>query len=91
MFDLGFLGVEKDYPAAEQKSSLPIKKGERCELTTIEEKEYNKNHYAKKRIVVEHAIYCRIKKYRIINDIFKNRLRKYDRTSDTVVAGLVNF
>jgi hypothetical protein len=26
MFDLGFLGVEKDYPAAEQKSSLSIKK-----------------------------------------------------------------
>jgi hypothetical protein len=26
VFDLGFSGVEKDYPAAEQKSSLPIKK-----------------------------------------------------------------
>jgi len=37
MFDLGFLGVEKDYP--EQKSSLPIKKEKDCELTT-DEKEY---------------------------------------------------
>jgi hypothetical protein len=58
MYDLGFLGVEKDYQ--KQKSSLPIKKGKGCDLTA-EEKEYNKNHFAK-RIVIEHAI-CRIKKY----------------------------
>ena len=31
MYDLGFLGVEKDFP--EQKSSLPIKKEKGCELT----------------------------------------------------------
>ena len=31
MYDLGFLGVEDDYP--EQKSSLPIKKEKDCELT----------------------------------------------------------
>src|SRR5207342_2614925 len=37
-FDLGFLGVEKDYP--EQKSSLPIKKERSCELA-VQEKEYN--------------------------------------------------
>ena len=30
MFDLGFLGVEKDYP--EQRSSLPVKKEKDCEL-----------------------------------------------------------
>jgi DDE superfamily endonuclease/Helix-turn-helix of DDE superfamily endonuclease len=85
MFDLGFLGVEKDYP--EQRSSLPIKKEKGCELTA-EEKEYNKNHSAK-RIVIEHAI-CRIKKYKIMNDTFRNRLRKYDRISD-IVSGLVNY
>jgi hypothetical protein len=85
MFDLGFLGVEKDFP--EQKSSLPIKKEKGCNLTA-EEKEYNKNHSAK-RIVIEHAI-CRIKKYRIMNDVFRNRLKKYDRISD-IVSGLVNY
>ncbi len=85
MFDLGFLGAEKDFP--EQKSLLPIKKEKNCELTT-EEKEYKRNHSAK-RIVIEHAI-CRIKKYRIMNDIFRNRLRKYDRISD-IVSGLVNY
>jgi hypothetical protein len=56
MFDLGFLGVEKNFP--QQKSSLPVKKEKDCELTA-EQKEYNKNHSAK-RIVIEHAI-CRIK------------------------------
>jgi len=45
-------------------------------------KEYNKNHSAK-RIVIEYAIY-RIKKYKIMNDVFRNRLRKYDSISDIV-------
>ena len=85
MFDLGFLGVEKDFP--EQKSLLPIKKEKDHELTKVQ-KEYNRNH-SQKRIVIEHAI-CRIKKYRIMNDIFRNRLRKYDRISD-IVSGLVNY
>lgn len=35
MYDLGFLGVEKDFP--EQKSLLPIKKGKDHELT-VEQK-----------------------------------------------------
>ena len=86
MFDLGFLGVEKDYP--KQKSSLPIKKEKGCFELTTQEKEYNRNHSAK-RIVIEHTI-CRIKKYRIMNDVFRNRLRKYDKVSD-IVSGLVNY
>ena len=49
---------------------------------------YNKNH-SRRRIVVEHAI-CRIKKYRIMNDVFRNRLGKYNRASD-LVSGLVNY
>ncbi len=85
MYDLGFLGVEKDF--SEQKSLLPIKKEKDHELTELQ-KEYNRNHSAK-RIVVEHAI-CRIKKYRIMNDVFRNRLRKYDKVSD-IVSGLVNY
>jgi hypothetical protein len=85
MFDLGFFGVEKDLP--EQRSSLPIKKEKDHELTEVQ-KEYNRNHSAK-RIVIEHAI-CRIKKYRIMNDVFRNRLRKYNKVSD-MVSGLVNY
>ena len=85
MFDLGFLGVEKDYP--QQKSSLPIQKGKGCELT-VQEKEYNSNH-SRRRIVIEHVI-CRVKKYKIMNDVFRNKLRKYDKVSD-IVSGLVNY
>ena len=85
LYDRGFLGVEKDYP--NQKSSLPIKREKGCDLTA-EENEYNRNHSAK-RIVIEHAI-CKLKKYRIMNEVFRNRLRKYDKVSD-IVSGLVNY
>ncbi|HXT84196.1 MAG TPA: transposase family protein [Verrucomicrobiae bacterium] len=53
-----------------------------------EEKEYNMNH-SKKRIMIEHII-CRLKKYRIMSYIFRNRLRKYNKVLDTV-AGLINY
>ena len=56
VFDLGYLGVEKDFP--EQLSSIPNRKKRNCELSA-EEKETNKNH-SKRRIIIEHTI-CRLK------------------------------
>jgi len=85
VFDLGYLGVEKDYP--EQLSSLPNKK-KKYQESSAEEKECNKSH-SRKRIVIEHTI-CQLKKYRIMGDIFRNRLRKYNKISD-IVSGLVNY
>lgn len=85
VFDLGYLGVGKDYP--EQLSSLPNKKKKNQGLSA-EEKERNKSQ-SRKRMVIEHTI-CRIKKYRIMGDTFRNRLRKYNRVSD-IVSGLVNY
>ncbi|MER5175537.1 MAG: transposase family protein [Candidatus Nitrosocosmicus sp.] len=85
MLDLGYLGVEKDFP--EQLSALPCKRKRNCELSA-EKKEYNKIH-SKKRIVIEHTI-CRLKKYRIQSDVFRNKLRKYDKVSD-IVSGLINY
>ncbi len=88
MLDLGYLGVEKDFP--EQLSVLPYKKKRNQQELFQEEKEYNRI-YSKKRIVIEHTIIYRLKKYRIMNnDVFRNKLRKYDRISD-IVAGLVNY
>jgi hypothetical protein len=84
VFDLGYLGVEKDFP--EQLSSISNRKKRNQELSQ-EEIESHKNH-SKKRIVIEHTI-CRLKKYRIMNEVFRNMLRKYNKVSD-VVAGLVN-
>jgi hypothetical protein len=85
VYDLGYLGVEKDFP--DQLSALPYRKKRNQDLSQ-EEKEYNKI-YSRKRIVIEHTI-CRLKKYRIMSDTFRNRLRKYNRISD-IVTGLVNY
>ncbi len=85
VLDLGYLGVQKDFP--EQLSALPYKKKRNQDLSQ-EEKEYNRIH-SKKRIVVEHTI-SRLKKYRIQSDVFRNKLRKYNKVSD-IVAGLVNY
>jgi hypothetical protein len=85
VFDLGFIGVEKDFP--EQASSLPFK-SKRNKPLPVEEKEYNRIH-ARTRVVAEHAI-CRIKKYRIMSDVFRNRLKRYNSISE-IVTGLVNY
>ncbi len=82
VIDLGYLGVEKDFP--EQLSS-------HCR---IKRRETNKSYLRKKKSITnfilkkedcdrEHTI-CRLKKYRIMNDVFRNRLRKYNRISDIV-------
>jgi hypothetical protein len=88
LFYLGFLRLEKDFPAEQKSSLLPIKKEKDCCEISSQEKEYN-NVHSKKRIVIEHTI-CRLKKYRIMNDVFRNQLRKYDIVSD-IVSGLVNY
>ena len=86
VFDLGYLGVGKDFP--DQKSSIPNRKKRSQKELAQEEKECNQNH-SKKRIVIEHTI-CRMKKYRIMSNVFRNRLRNYDKVSD-IVSGLVNY
>ena len=84
-YDLGYLGVEKDFP--KQISVIPYKKKKGVELT-ISQKEWNKAQ-ARIRIKVEHVI-AQIKKFRINSDIFRNRLCRYDIISE-IVCGLVNF
>ncbi len=86
MFDLGYLGVGKDFP--DQKPSTPNRKKTSQKELTQEEKECNQNHF-KKRIVMEHTV-CRMKKYRIMSNGFRNRLRNYDKVSE-IVSGLVNY
>jgi hypothetical protein len=83
--DLGYLGVDKDFP--EQLSSLPNRK-KRNPSQSTEERYYNKDH-SKRRIIIEHTI-CRLKKYRILSDVFRNKLRKHNKVLD-IVSGLVNY
>jgi hypothetical protein len=84
-YDLGYLGIEKDFE--NQISILPYKKKKGKELT-IPQKEWNKLQ-SKIRIKVEHAI-CNIKKFRINSETFRNKLCRYDMVSE-IVCGIVNF
>lgn len=83
--DLGYLGIEKDFPTV--KSVLRVKK-KKGTLLSCDERTYNKNH-SRLRIIVEHTI-CKIKKFGIMGSKFRNRLRKYNNVSD-IISGLVNF
>ncbi|HSE99717.1 MAG TPA: transposase family protein [Nitrososphaeraceae archaeon] len=84
-YDLGYQGVEKDFP--NMKVVLPIKKKHNIELTQ-KDKTYNKRH-RRQRVIVEHTI-CRIKKFGIMGNKYRNRLKRYDVMSD-IVSGLVNY
>jgi len=92
--DLGYDGVQSDYP--ELNALVPFKRrgpgrgkrGVKARELTCEEKAYNRR-LSEERVVVEHAI-SRLKKYRIMAQEFRNRLKHYDTMTD-IVCGLVNL
>lgn len=85
-FDLGYLGVKRDYP----KASIihGIKRNRWKRKLTRSEKIFN-TKCSKKRIVAEHAI-ANLKKYRILGDIYRNNKERYSMIFASV-ASLVNF
>ena len=72
----------------DKTSSIPKRKKRKSIGLSQEEINFNYEH-SKKRIVIEHVI-SRLKKYRILSDVFRNRLEKYNKVSD-IVSGLVNY
>lgn len=84
--DRGYDGVENDYP--ELNPATPYKRRRGMGELTMEQKSFN-HELAKERVVVEHTI-SRMKKFRIMGEEFRNRLRWYDRATD-IVSGLVNL
>jgi hypothetical protein len=92
--DLGYKGIEKDYPKL--NCLLPIKRknpgrgkrGMKGPELSVEQKAFNKA-LATERVVVEHTN-SRVKKFHIWADEFRNRLKNYDLATD-IVCGLVNF
>jgi hypothetical protein len=84
--DLGYKGVKKDYPKL--NANTPYKRGRGKGGLTMEQKVFNRE-LARERVVVEHTI-SRMKKFRIMGEEFRNRLRWYDRATD-IVSGLVNL
>ncbi len=89
IFDLGYLGIESDFPdplsshyhrkGKETNTSCPKKK--KSTTKVLQQKENGDR---------EHNIICRLKKYRIMRDIFRNKLRKYNRISG-IVSTLINY
>jgi len=83
--DLGYLGIEKDYPG--MNVNIPVKKPKKKELTKKQKRQNKK--LRKERVIVEHTI-SRMKKYRIMCEVFRNKLTRYDNMT-SIVCGLVNF
>ena len=83
--DLGYLGIEKDFP--ELKVKIPYKKLKGEEISE-DQKKYNKK-LRSKRVVSEHTI-GKMKKYGIMGSKFRNRYERYD-TMTSIVGGFVNF
>lgn len=92
--DLGYKGIETDYPELncvvpfKRKSPGRGKLGVKAQELSPEQKAFNKE-LSKERVVVEHTN-SRLKKFRIWADEFRNRLKHYDAMTD-MVCGLVNF
>ena len=79
------MGIQEDYP--QLKTHLPIKKrkGERLNKKA---RRHNRK-LSRERVIVEHVI-GKLKKYKIIGQEFRNRLRHYNDKMD-ITTGLVNF
>jgi hypothetical protein len=92
--DLGYDGVQKDYPKL--KCEVPFKRrspgrgklGVKAKEFTPEQKAFNAR-LSKERVVVEHTV-SRVKKFRIWAGEFRNHLKHYDIMTD-IVCGLVNL
>jgi DDE superfamily endonuclease len=84
--DLGFLGIEKDYPGA--TVMMPKKKPKGKELTD-EEKRQNKI-ISSIRVLVEHAI-GGIKRFKIITDKCRNKKDVFNDKVMLISCGLWNY
>jgi hypothetical protein len=92
--DLGYDGIQKDYP--EPKCKVPFKRrspgrgkrGVKAKELVPEQKSFNLK-LAKDRVVVEHT-FSKVKKFRVMAEEFRNRLKHYDVMTE-IVFGIVNF
>ncbi len=88
--DLGYDGIKKDFP--ELKALIPFKRrggrNKKGRKLTLKQKRFNRT-LSKARVVVEHTI-SRMKKFGIMGQEFRNRLKHYDLMT-SIVSGLVNL
>jgi hypothetical protein len=83
--DLGYLGIDKDFPLLRSRIPIKRKKGKVLEK---KDKRYNKR-ISKARVVIEHVI-GRMKKFRIMGNKFRNKLKRYDDMT-SIISGLINL
>jgi len=84
--DLGFMGIEKDYPHLEV--TIPHKKPKNGSLTP-EQRQENKI-ISQLRIRIEHVI-SRLKRFRAVADIYRNHGGSWADKFILVAAGLSNY
>lgn len=90
--DLGYLGFQSDYTTLELH--LPHKKPRKSKANpkpglTAEQKAQNQE-LSRVRIVVENAI-CRMKRFRALTDVFRNRVATFIDDVALAAAGLANW
>jgi hypothetical protein len=90
--DLGYLGIKTDYQALE--ISIPHKKPRKSKANpgpslTSEQKSENQQ-ISRRRIVVEHAI-CRMKRFRSVTAVFRNRKENFVDDVAVITAALSNW
>lgn len=85
-FDRGYTGVEKDYSNLEVH--IPTKKSRWKRELTRSEKIQNRKK-GRKRVLVEHIL-SRIKKYQVLAQIYRHRVRNYNQDFKNVAA-LINY
>lgn len=90
--DLGYLGIKTDYQALE--INIPHKKPRKSKAhpnssLTPEQKSENQQ-ISRRRIVVEHAI-CRMKRFRSVTTVFRNRKENFVDDVAVIAAALSNW
>ena len=90
--DLGYLGFQTDYTTLELH--IPHKKPRKSKanpnpVLTVEQKTQNQE-LSRVRIVVENAI-CRMKRFRALIDVFRNRVATFIDDVTLAAAGLANW
>lgn len=90
--DLGYQGVATDYQG--QGIQIPHKKPRKSKANPnphlTEEQKAENQALSKIRIVVENAI-CGMKRYNILNHLYRNRKANFDDDVIGICAGLWNF
>ena len=90
--DLGYLGFQNDYTTLELR--IPHKKRRKSKTnpnpTLTEEQKAQNQEMSRVRVVVENAI-CRMKRFRVLTDVFRNRVPTFIDDVALAAAGLANW